>query len=60
MTKRVMGPTECMEIQRDSNTGIGNSSEKCGSLDEALNEIAGNFRIPMHRWLEASKTYSEF
>jgi hypothetical protein len=30
------------------------------SLDEALNEIAGNFRIPMHRWLEASKIYSEF
>lgn len=31
-----------------------------GSLDEALNEIAENFRIPIHRWLEASKTYSEF
>jgi hypothetical protein len=30
------------------------------SLDEALNEIATHLRIPMHRWLEVSKLYSEF
>jgi hypothetical protein len=31
-----------------------------GSLDEALNDIAGHLRIPMHRWLETSTIYSEF
>ncbi len=30
------------------------------TLDEALNDIAGHLRIPMHRWLEASKIYPEF
>jgi len=29
------------------------------SLDEALGEIANHLRIPMHRWLEASKLYPE-
>ncbi|MFW9786874.1 MAG: hypothetical protein ACFFE2_06390 [Candidatus Thorarchaeota archaeon] len=31
-----------------------------GTLDEALQEISGHLRIPMHRWLESSKIYPEF
>ncbi|MFW9982760.1 MAG: hypothetical protein ACFFE3_12710, partial [Candidatus Thorarchaeota archaeon] len=31
-----------------------------GSLDEALNHIAPNLRIPMYRWLETSRIYNTF
>ncbi|MFW9964227.1 MAG: hypothetical protein ACFFCX_11720, partial [Candidatus Sifarchaeia archaeon] len=30
------------------------------TIEEALNEIAQHFRIPMHRWLEKSKIYPIF
>ncbi|MHA2044167.1 MAG: Nre family DNA repair protein [Candidatus Thorarchaeota archaeon] len=30
------------------------------SLEEALSEIGSHLRIPMHRWLETSKVYSEY
>ncbi|MFW9965369.1 MAG: hypothetical protein ACFFCX_17485, partial [Candidatus Sifarchaeia archaeon] len=30
------------------------------TIEEALNEIAQHFRIPMHRWLETSKIYPIF
>jgi len=36
------------------------SVKSFSSLDESLKEIAGHLRIPMHRWLEVSKIYTEF
>jgi hypothetical protein len=35
------------------------SVQSFSSLDEALSEIAKHLRIPIHRWLEASKLYPE-
>ena len=34
--------------------------ESFGSLEEALNYIAPNLRIPMNRWLETSRIYTAF